>query len=76
MSYHAYNARAEGDKSRLPVLAPHSIVLPGIGIPISVEHRNNRKLELVNKAGDLLVRAIPENEFLGKVGHNSRSNPL
>lgn len=53
-----YNARAEWDGGGLTVLSPHTVVLPGVDIPVSVEDRDNDKLELVKEASDLLVLAV------------------
>lgn len=53
-----YDARADWNGGGLTVLSPHAVMLPGVDISVSVEDRDNDKLELVKEAGDLLVLAV------------------
>lgn len=62
-----YDARTEWDGGGLTVLSPHAVVLPGVDISVSVENRDNDKLELVKEAGDLLVMAVAKDEFLANI---------
>ena len=71
-----YNARAEGDGGGLSVLAPHAVMFPSVSIAISIQDRDDNKLELVHETGDLLALAISENQLLGNVGDHGGSDPL
>lgn len=56
-----YDAGAERNGGGLPVLAPHAVVLPGVGISIDVEDRDDGELELVDETGNLFAVTIAEN---------------
>jgi len=71
-----YNARTEGNRGRLSVLSPHSVVFPGEDIAVGVQHRNDHKLELVYKSSNLFVVAVSKDELLGNVRDDGGSNPL